>query len=200
MGKQNRRNHQGLPHHAPRGVEGEAKTCWQVREVGTACRAAPGIVVSGNTCSRRKSPRHARQLRQSGPTISVVFGPAFPANAVNAHSPVQKPPGFGGGFWMPPVRACARVRATRWRGGHPRSSINQATIQEITMSAAVSTALQEFALFIQSKLTNGETKLSPEEVLDEIQVALDEVNSGEKGISGAESVRRLRERAGIPTP
>ena len=68
------------------------------------------------------------------------------------------------------------------------------------MSAAVSTELQEFALFIQSKLTNGETKLSPEEVLDEIQVALDEVNSGEKGISGAESVRRLRERAGIPTP
>jgi hypothetical protein len=84
------------------------------------------------------------------------------------------------------------------------------------MSSVTSTELQEFALFIQAKLHAGETKLSPEEVLDEwrdehpseeelkenvqaIQVALDQMAAGENGISGDESVRRLRERAGIPT-
>lgn len=75
------------------------------------------------------------------------------------------------------------------------------------MSAGVTTTeLQEFALFIQAKLTAGETKLTPEEVLDqwreehptdeefeescrEIQEALDEMNRGERGMS-LEEVRQ----------
>lgn len=84
------------------------------------------------------------------------------------------------------------------------------------MSAVVSTELQEFAQFVQAKLAAGETKLSPEEVVDQwrdahpteeefeenvqaIQEALDQMNAGEKGITAAESVRRLRERIGIST-
>lgn len=84
------------------------------------------------------------------------------------------------------------------------------------MSTVASTELQEFAHFIQAKLNSGENKLSPEEVLDEwrhvhpseqefeenvqaVRVALDQMNAGEKGISGTESVRQLRERAGIQT-
>jgi hypothetical protein len=84
------------------------------------------------------------------------------------------------------------------------------------MSTVVSTELQEFAQFIQAKLTAGETKLSPEEVLDQwrdahpseeefeenvqaIQEALDQMNAGEKGVTAAESVQRLRERIGIST-
>lgn len=85
------------------------------------------------------------------------------------------------------------------------------------MSAGLTNELQEFALFIQTKLNNGENKLLPEEVLDEwreahpseeefeenvqaIQEALDQMDCSEKGLSAAESVRRLRERIGNLTP
>lgn len=74
------------------------------------------------------------------------------------------------------------------------------------MSAGLSTDLQQFALFIQSKLNAGQTKLSPEEVLDEwrdehptdeefeesvsaIQESLAEMDAGAKGKS-AEQLRR----------
>ena len=81
------------------------------------------------------------------------------------------------------------------------------------MSTVASTELQEFALFIQAKLNAGQTKLSPEEVLDEwrdehpsdeefeesvqeIQEALNRMDAGEKGLSAAECVQRSRERMG----
>lgn len=74
------------------------------------------------------------------------------------------------------------------------------------MSTIVSTELQEFARFIQAKLTAGETKLSPEEVLDQwrdahpseeefeenvraIQESLAEMDAGAKG----KSVEQLRQ-------
>ena len=83
------------------------------------------------------------------------------------------------------------------------------------MTSVAASELQQFVQFIQAKLTAGETQLSPEEVLDQwrdehpsdeefeenvraIQEALDEMDAGERGISAAESVRRLRERAKGP--
>lgn len=74
------------------------------------------------------------------------------------------------------------------------------------MSAGLTSELQEFALFIQTKLHNGENQVSPEEVLDEcreahpseeefeenvqaIQEALDEMNAGARG----KSVDQLRQ-------
>jgi hypothetical protein len=82
------------------------------------------------------------------------------------------------------------------------------------MSAVVWTELQEFALFIQATLDAGETSLTPEEVLDSwrlehpteeqfeenvraIQLALDEMNEGERGIEAAEYIKLLRERLGV---
>ncbi|WP_254510504.1 hypothetical protein [Anatilimnocola floriformis] len=83
------------------------------------------------------------------------------------------------------------------------------------MSTISASELQQFALFIQAKLQAGEGHLSPEDALDQwrddhpsdgefaenvraIQVALDQLDAGERGISAAESVQRLRDRARTP--
>lgn len=79
------------------------------------------------------------------------------------------------------------------------------------MSIVSATELQQFALFIQAKLAAGEKQLSPEDVLDEwrdenpteeefaesvraIQVALDAMHAGDRGISAEESVQKVRDR------
>jgi hypothetical protein len=77
--------------------------------------------------------------------------------------------------------------------------------QELRMSTVASTELQEFAQFVQAKLTAGETKLSPEEVVDQwrdahpteeefeenvqaIEESLAEMDAGARG----KSVEQLR--------
>lgn len=79
------------------------------------------------------------------------------------------------------------------------------------MSIVSTTELQQFLCFIQAKIDAGEKHLPPEEVLElwrdenpaeeefaesvrAIQVALDEMNAGDRGISADESVQKLRER------
>jgi hypothetical protein len=80
------------------------------------------------------------------------------------------------------------------------------------MSTGVSSELHDFSLFVQAKLEAGETQLSPEEALDQwreehqteeefeeevraIQVALDQMDAGERGMPADEFANQLLERA-----
>src|SRR5687767_941373 len=84
--------------------------------------------------------------------------------------------------------------------------------KELRMSIGLATELQEFSLFVQAKLIAGQTDLSLEEALDlwreenrteeeieedvrAIQVALDQMDAGERGMPADEFAKQLLERA-----
>jgi len=80
------------------------------------------------------------------------------------------------------------------------------------MSTGISTELHDFTLFLQAKLQAGETKISPEEALEQwreenpteeefeeevraIKEALDQMDAGERGVPAEEFANQLLERA-----